>query len=116
MKIPVYIGRDNVETLALSMEDDKENAVDIGDFLVSVNRIVLATETVVVDSQATPAALVLDAAARTLACTLGQSFSDPGNYPAQLIFYSPGYPNGFVWIDRHGAADQRLTLVVADGV
>lgn len=116
MKIPVYIGRGNAETLRLFMVAADGRELSVAAFLSSVTRIQLITRNGTIDSQTAPQALVIDAAAQTLTVTVGDQFSVAGLYPVQLVLFSTAYPDGYVWIDRHDAEpSRRLVLNVVAG-
>lgn len=116
MKISVYIGRSNSEILHLYLEAADSHKISAADFLSGVTRIQLISRAGIIDSQVAPTALVLDAAASTLTLSLGSHFTQAGIYPAQLVFFTAAYPDGFVWIDRYDAAsNRRLTLHVMPG-
>lgn len=114
--MPVYMGRSNSETLRLYLEASDGHEISAADFLAGVTRIQLISRAGVIDSQVAPNALTLDAAASMLTLNLGSHFTEAGIYPSQLVLFSATYPDGFVWIDRYGAAsNRRLTLQVMPG-
>lgn len=116
MKLPVYLNRDNAETLRLYLEDAGGREVSATAFLAAVTRVQLVTRAGTIDTDTSPQSLSIDAAAQTITLKLGSHFSAAGAYPAQLVLFSPSCPNGYVWIDRHGAEpNRRLVLNVVAG-
>lgn len=116
MKIPVFINRDNAETLKLSFMAEDGREVSVTNFLAAVTRTQLVTRAGTVDTNTSPQSLSIDAAAQTITLKLGSHFTVAGAYPAQLIMISSTYPNGYVWIDRYDAEpNRRLVLNVVSG-